>query len=491
MSDITIYKTKVTTLRDLFDHFEDLEEENLDFVVKFLETQLGLKHIADMGKLDWDGDILSLVSLTSDMKKEGGKVRLASAIFVLKQVEKLYNLQGVEGTIFLPSTFYKLKQMVTLIQKGMKSLDSLYDIKFPRPISHKTWVFLKRDILDILKAKGLEWTLGEDSLLSPRLSVGVCVWFRRNTGPVSNYEHLVRGSTSKEVWDTLEYWFNSSELVSGKKTYLRGQLNEIKLESVGAIEEFVNRYTLLIEELTKIKGTESQNELVEIIRRGALSSPSMQSNASRIEDAGVQTVEHLTKVFSKIYVSVHGSKVFSKEKHKNSKANVRRLEAGNAAPKMHSNYLNKEDYGKLSSKLSEAELESFHKTRKITKKIKKILSESGEDKGVEEGQKQEVVTTSPGADLNSRKRTVYNAKAINQGPNKKNRPNPQPALKKGKAGKNKKAKKALASAKTRRVIQEDSDSSSSANMTLNSKQKASGTNPKLQTCMNVHKNSAK
>ena len=76
MSNITIYKTKSTTLRDLYDHFEDLEEENLDFVVKFFETQLGLKYIADMGKLDWDGDILSLVSLTSDMKKEGEKLSL-------------------------------------------------------------------------------------------------------------------------------------------------------------------------------------------------------------------------------------------------------------------------------------------------------------------------------------------------------------------------------------------------------------------------------
>ena len=489
MSNITIYKTKTTTLKDLLDHFEDLEEENLDFVVKFLETQLGLKHIADMGKLDWDGDILSLVSLTSDIKKEGGKVRLASAIFVLKQVEKLYNLQGVEGTIFLPPTFYKLKQMVTLIEKGMNSMASLYECKFPRPISHKNWVFLKRDILDILKAKGLEWTLGEDSLLSPRLSVGVCVWFRRNIGPVSNYEHLVRGSSSKEIWDTLESWFNTSELISGRKTYLRGQLNEIKLDSVGAIEEFVNKYTLLIEELTRIKGTESQNELVEIIRRGALSSSSMQSNASRIEDAGVQTVEHLSKVFSKIYVSVHGSKVFNKEKPKNSKANVRRVESGNAEPKIHTNYLNKKDYGKLSNKLSKAELETFHKTRNFTKKIKNILKESDGDKGVEEGQVQEVVTTSPGTDPNNRKRTVHDIKANNQGPNKKSRPNPQPALKKGKAGKNKKAKKALATAKTRRVIQEDSDSSSSVSMTINSNQKASGTNPKLHTCMNVQKNS--
>ena len=204
-------------------------------------------------------------------------MRLSSAIYVLKQVEKLYNLQGVENTIFLPPTFYKLKQVIPLIEKGMKSMASLYESKFPRPISHKNWVFLKRDIFDILKAQGLEWTLGEDSLLSPRLSVGVVVWFRKNIGPISNYEHLVRGSTSKEIWDTLESWFNTSELISGRKTFLRGQLNEIKLDSVGAIEEFVNKYILLIEELTKIKGTESQNELVEIIRRGALSSPSMQS----------------------------------------------------------------------------------------------------------------------------------------------------------------------------------------------------------------------
>ena len=224
MSKITIYQTKTTTLRDLLGHFSDLVKKNLDFVVGFLENQLVLKYIADLGSLDWDGDILSLVSITSDIKKEGGKVRLASAIFVLKQVEKLYNLQGVEGTIFLPPTFYKLKQMVPLIEKGMKSISSLHELKFPRNISHKNWVFLKRDIIDILKSHGLEWTLGEDSLLSPRLSVGVCVWFRRSIGTIStssNYEHLVRGSTSKEIWDTLESWFNTNELISGRKTYLR------------------------------------------------------------------------------------------------------------------------------------------------------------------------------------------------------------------------------------------------------------------------------
>ena len=234
-----------------------------------------------------------------------------------------------------------------LIEKGMKSISSLHELKFPRNISHKNWVFLKRDIKDILRSHGLEWTLGEDSLLSPRLSVEVCVWFRRNIGTVSNYEHLVRGSTIKEVWDTLESWFNTSELTSGRKTYLRGQLNEVKLDSVGAIEEFVNK------QLIEVKGAESQTELVEIIRRGALSSPSMQSNAYRIEDAGVQTVEHLSKVFSKIYFSVHGSKVFHKEKPKNSKASIRRVESGKAETKVHSNYLNKKDYEKLSSKLNE------------------------------------------------------------------------------------------------------------------------------------------
>ena len=119
------------------------------------------------------------------------------------------------------------------------------------------------------------------------------------------------------------------------------------MDSVGAIEEFVNKYTLLIEELTEIKGTESQNELVEIIRKGALSSTSMQSNASRIENAGVQTVGHLTKVFSKIYISVHGSKVFHKEKSKNTKSSVRRVQPEKAEPTIHSNYLNK-NYGKLS-----------------------------------------------------------------------------------------------------------------------------------------------
>ena len=491
MSKITAFNTETTTLRDLLSHFSDLVKWDLDFVVDFFKNQIGLEYVVDLGSLDWDGDILSLVPLTSDIKKEGGKVRLASAVFVLKNVEKLYNLQGVEGTIFLPPTFYKLKQMVPLIERGMKSISQLYESKFTRPISHKNWVFLKRDILDTLKAQKLDWTLGEYSLLSPSLSIGVVVWFRRNIGPVSNYEHLVKGSSSKEVWEALESWFNTSELISGRKTFLRSQLSEIKLDSVGGIENFINNYTLLTEELKRIKGAESQNELVEIIRRGALSSSSMQSNAARIEDAGVQTVEHLSKVFSKIYVSVHGSKVFQKDKHKNSNTSVRRIKSEATEPKVHSNYLNKSDYEKLSSSLSEAELQTFHKTRKLTKKIKKILKENDDDKGTKEGQKQDVVTTSPGTDPNSRKRTVYDVKANNQGPNKKNRPNPQPALKKGKAGKNKKAKKAPASAKTRRVIQEDSDSSSSVNMTFNSKQNVSGANPKLQTCMNVHKNSAK
>ena len=119
------------------------------------------------------------------------------------------------------------------------------------------------------------------------------------------------------------------------------------------------------------------------------------------------------------------------------------------------------------------------------------MRESDEDKEIEEGQVQEVVTTSPGTGPKTKKRNAPDANANNQGNSKKSRPNLQPASKKGKAGKNKKAKKALATAKTRRVIQEDSDSSSSINMTFNSKQNVSGTNPKLQTCMNVHKNSAK
>ena len=102
-----------------------------------------------------------------------------------------------------------------------------------------------------------------------------------------------------------------------------------------------------------------------------------------------------------------------------------------------------------------------------------------------------MVTTSPGTGLKARKRNTPDAKANNQVLNKKSRPNPQPAQKKGKAGKSKKAKKALATANTRRVIYEDSDSSSSINMTLESNQKASGTNPKLQTCINIQKNFAK
>ena len=263
------------------------------------------------------------------------------------------------------------------------------------------------------------------------------------------------------------------------------------MDSVGAIEEFVNKYTLLIEELTEIKGTESQNELVEIIRKGALSSTSMQSNASRIEDAGVQTVEHLTKVFSKIYVGVHGSKVFHKEKPKITKSNVRRVESGKAEPKVHSNYLGKKDYDKLRNELNEQELKILHKSRIFTKKIKKALNDSDEDKGIEEGQVQEVVTTSPGTDLKTRKRNVPDARANNQGTNKRSRQNPQSAQKKGKTGKSKKAKKAPATANIRRVIHDDSDSSSSISMTLNHNQKASGTNPNLQTCINVQKNSAK
>ena len=73
MSKVTIYQTKTTTLRKLLEHFSDLVKWDLDFVVGFLENQLGLKYIADLGSLDWDGDILSLVSLTSDIKKEGEK----------------------------------------------------------------------------------------------------------------------------------------------------------------------------------------------------------------------------------------------------------------------------------------------------------------------------------------------------------------------------------------------------------------------------------
>ena len=59
MPQITIFQTKTTTLRDLLDHFSDLVKGNLDFVVGFLDKQHELKYIANLGSLDWDGDILS------------------------------------------------------------------------------------------------------------------------------------------------------------------------------------------------------------------------------------------------------------------------------------------------------------------------------------------------------------------------------------------------------------------------------------------------
>ena len=51
------------------------------------------------------------------------------------------------------------------------------------------------------------------------------------------------------------------------------------------------------------------------------------------------------------------------------------------------------------------------------------MSESGEDKGIEEGQVQEVVTTSPGTGLKTRKRNAPHVNANNQGNNKKSKPN--------------------------------------------------------------------
>ena len=371
MSTIKSFPTKTTTLKTMLEHFNNVPKGELESVVRFLTKQLGLTHITGLGNLDWDGDILSLVSLSNDAKKDGVKVRLASVIHCLKTVKKFHRLQGNEGTLYLPSTFYKLKMMLPHIDKGMKNMTALNEVKFPRPISHKNWLFLKRDINEILRVHSLEWTLWEYSSLSPILSTGVCIWFRKNVG-TSKYEFLVRGSTSKEVWETLGSWFDTSKLTSGRKSYLRSQLNDAKLDSVGSIEDFVNKYYLFLEELKEINGADSQNELVDTIRKGALSSNLMQSNASRIEDAGVQTVEHITKAFSRIYVNVHGLKVFMNDKPRDNKQKVRRVETGKPEPKVHSNYSNKRDYEKLRNKLNEKELKNFHKTRNFTKKIKKV-----------------------------------------------------------------------------------------------------------------------
>ena len=415
MSTIITYLTSTTTLETLLRHFKTVPEGDIDAVVKFMNKQLGLTYISDLVELDWDGDIFSLVSFSSHVNKEGGKVRLTSAIHCLKVVEKFHILQGIESTIFLPSTFFKLKTLLPLIEKGMENILTLQEVKFPRNISHKNWIFLKRDITEILTFHGLDWTLTEDALLSPKLSIGVCYWFRKNIYN-SNYEHLSRGPSSHEVWKALISWFSTSELISGRKAYLKGQLDEVRLDSVGSIEEFINKYTLLIEELTEIKEVDSSM---------------MQSNASRIEDVGVQAVGQITKALAKIYVNVHGSKVFDKKKSKNSKTNVRRVESGDAEPKMHSNYLGKKDYAKLSSKLNDQELEEFHKTRVLTKKIKRILREDSNDEG--EGKEDQVkveIITSSSTDPKSGKRQAPASKVNSQGSGKKARkgkPNSQPA----------------------------------------------------------------
>ena len=49
MSTITSFPTKTTTLGILLEHFNNVPKGELESVVKFLNKQLGLIHITDLG----------------------------------------------------------------------------------------------------------------------------------------------------------------------------------------------------------------------------------------------------------------------------------------------------------------------------------------------------------------------------------------------------------------------------------------------------------
>ena len=303
---------------------------------------------------------------------------MAAVFNSLRIIKRFHILQGDPRNLTLPDTIIGVEIMSDKIEKGMKTICDLQKLDFPKKLSHKNWQFLKKEIVSILCTYGLDWIISEQFTLSERLSNGVGCWIRKNLVN-TKYEHLATGSSGKEVWDNMCYWFGTEELDSNKKSWIRTRLDGIKLDSVANIENFVNEYTSLVNELKEVKGDDTQSDLLTKIRKATHTSPTMQANSARI-DTSIIEVSELTQVLGKIFIDLLGPKIYVQRSKTSTDSKMRRVgsaEKGNIL----SNYLDKKDYAIIIKSHTEEELERFKETREITPKIRQLISDSKDKEG--------------------------------------------------------------------------------------------------------------
>ena len=227
----------------------------------------------------------------------------------LQIIKKFYILQGNPMNLTLPDTIIDIQIMTDKVEKGLKTICDLQKLDFPKKLSHKNWQFLKKEIINILCTYRLDWTISEQSSLNERLSNSVGCWICKNLVN-SKYKHLATRSSGKEVWKNMCNLFSTKELDSNKKSWIRSRLEGIKLDSVANIENFVNKYTLLINELKEVKGDDTQSDLLTKIRKATHASPTMQANSTQIDNTLIAEVSKLTKVLGKIFVDLLGPKIY-------------------------------------------------------------------------------------------------------------------------------------------------------------------------------------
>ena len=175
-------------------------------------------------------------------------------------------------------------------------------------------------------------------------------------------------------------WFGTKELDSNKKSWIRTRLDGIKLNSVANIENFVNKYTLLINELKEVKGDDTQSDLLNKIRKATHASPTMQANSARIDNTAISEVSELTEVLGKIFDDLLGPKIYVQRAKTTTETKVCRVGSAKKGNIL-SNYLYKKDYAIIIKSLNEEELERFKERREIPPRIRQLINDSKDKEG--------------------------------------------------------------------------------------------------------------